>query len=142
MSKSLSSILRGAGPSIEDDMAQLVRERERNLSPPPIPRTNALTEEVNKLIPRSMIESAEQLVERAKQAAAKYRDEAQAQYEEVERWGETLILETKRAATTIAENHAAMIRSAQHFRAAMENNQPPLPKQIHGPNPNTIVEED
>lgn len=128
MKRTMADVLRGAD-SLEEDIHQLVRERQQPM-PPPIPQPRPLSEETQKLICKGMILSAEQCVKEATDAAAKYRDEAQEQYDQVVAWGKTLVSEVKKAATSIAVSHSNMIQSAQHFRAAMENNQPPaVPQQ-------------
>lgn len=121
----VKSLRQAQTDEIEQDMENLIQERYRQ-PPPPLP-VRPLTIEAQKMISKGIMLAAEQLVKEATEAAAKYRDEAQFQYEQVIEWGKACLSEAEKLAGEIAESHAGMLRSAEHFRAAMTNAPPELP---------------
>lgn len=121
MAKGLQALIRGSVPGVDlDEMEREMGNLAVATSPPAQYRKpKALTPEAQQLISESMILAAKELVARATEASCKYRDEALDQHDRVVKWGEALIKQTELAAAEIAEGHAAMRRSAEHFKAAM-----------------------
>lgn len=125
--RGISALLAAAGPyseHLEQEMEQLVSERNRQKKPPPMPGPRPLSEEAIPLVSKGITMPAEQIANEANAAVAKYVEDALALQAEVKQWGEGQIANAQKTANVIAERHAALLRSRPLFIAAMNGEEP------------------